>query len=184
MRRTILHLLGLILGLTLAAGAQEQSVAEAARKAREKKKDQPKATRVFTNDTIPTAGGKVSVVGPTPAPAPDGERREGAEGEAAPAGEPRSDEAMWRKRFADLDTKISQAEKDLDVLQRELSVQQVQYNPDPNVVLREEAFRGKINELRKKVEDKQKEVQQLRQQRTDLEDEMRKAGGNPGWARS
>ncbi len=72
--------------LALPARAQQQdsqqsgasdAIAEAARKAKEEKKDQPKPKKVYTDDDISTNKGDVSVVGKAPAPAdataaPDG----------------------------------------------------------------------------------------------------------------
>lgn len=186
MRKFISSTLGFILALAITAGAQEPSLAEAARKAREKKKDQPKATKVFTNDTLPKDAGRVSVVGTEGAPpaAKEGGAQDTKAGEAA-TGEKKDEkgETYWRQRFADARKKLSQAEKELELMQRELSIQQLQYDPDPNVVLREEAYRTKINDLRKKVDDKQAEIKQLRQGISDLEDELRRAGGSPAWAR-
>ena len=187
MRRLILAAMGLILAVAFTAGAQEQSVAEAARKAREKKKDAPKATKVFTNDNLPKAGAEVSVVGSAAAPAKDEKAGEKAGEKGAAAGEEEKDAskdaAGWRARFADIDTKISQAEKELDILQRELNLMQQQYYSDPNKALREQYDRSDINDHRKQIQDKQAELQDLRQQRANLEDELRRAGGNPGWAR-
>jgi chromosome segregation ATPase len=175
----------LILAVAFAAGAQEQSVAEAARKAREKKKEAPKAAKIFTNDNMPKAGAEVSVVGSGAAPVTAaGEKpaaKAGAEGEEPV--DPSKDEAGWRAKFADMRTKIAQAEKELDILQRELNLMQQQYYSDPNKALREQYERKEINEHRKKIQDKQDELQRLRQQLTDLEDELRHAGGNAGWAR-
>jgi len=189
MRRLILAAMGLILAVAFSAGAQEQSLAEAARKAREKKKDAPKAAKVFTNDNLPTAAGQVSVVGSGTAPATEGAAEGGekaGEKAAAAAEEPKDpskDEAGWRARFAEMRSKIAQAEKEVDILQRELNLMQQQYYSDPNKALREQYERKDINEHRKKIRDKQDEVQRLRQQLTDLEDELRRAGGQPAWAR-
>jgi molecular chaperone GrpE (heat shock protein) len=47
----------------------DQNVVDAARRAREQKKEQPKATRVWDNDSIPKKPGEVSVIGQTPAAA-------------------------------------------------------------------------------------------------------------------
>lgn len=191
MRKAILAALGLILLLAVPGSAQEPSVAEAARKAREKKKDAPKATKVFTNDNIASSGGQVSVVGsgsteaPKDAAAGDKSGGKKAEGGAAKDGEKDSakEEAMWRKRFAEIRTKIAQAEKEIDILQRELNLKQQQYYSDPNKALREQYNRKDINDTRKKIDDKKVELQQLRQQLTDLEDELRRAGGPPAWSR-
>ena len=70
MRKVILALLSLVLVAVPVcyAAPQQESAAEAARKAREQKKNQPKAAKVFTNDDLVAARGSISVVGSAPAP--------------------------------------------------------------------------------------------------------------------
>ncbi len=176
------------LPLGYAAQQSQQSVAEAARKAREAKKNQPKPKRVYTNDDLAgLSSSGVSVVGAEPAAE---EKPEGAKGEqakpatgaekAAPA--EAKDEAYWRKRFAEARAKLAQAEKELDILQREFNLKQMQYYTDPSAALKEQYSRKDLNDTQQKIADKQKEVQQLRQGISDLEDELRKSGGDPGWA--
>jgi len=193
MRRNILSALALALAFALlgnapayaqaaggdqaAAGRQQESLAEAAKKARERKKEAPKTVKVFTNDNI-SQPGEISLVGGA-APAPAKEAAEAAAGEK----EEKKDEAYWRGRFSALRTKLSQAEKELNILQRELGVSEVQYYDDPNKALREQLLRSDINKNVKKIQDRKTEIQQLKQQLSDLEDELRRAGGNPGWAR-
>ena len=190
MRKLVLAAAGWVLigpGLCYAAPPQQETPAEAARKAREKKKNQPKAAKVFTDDDLTVVHGAVSVVGEAPAPAPtaegsaEGDKKPAAEGKQEPA--KNNDEASWRKRFADARGKIRMVEKELDILQRELNLQSQQYYSDPNKALREQHDRSDINNLRKAVEDKKAEVQKLRQSLSDLEDELRREGGDPGWAR-
>ncbi len=91
--------------------------------------------------------------------------------------------AYWRKRARKLRAKLATAEQELDVLQRELSKDQVQYYPDPQKALMQQYNRGDINEKTAKVDAKKAEVESLKQQVADLEDTVRKAGGDPGWVR-
>jgi len=171
----------LLLASPICASPQQQqqsSAAEAARKAREQKKTAPKASKVFTNDNLASAGGGVSVVGTV---APPEKPQEEAKGTPTAAKE--KGEAYWRARFAEARSKLSQAEKELDILQRELNLLQVQYYSDPNKALRQQFDRSEINNHRKKIADKQAEVQQLRQALSDLEDQLRQAGGPPAWVR-
>ena len=158
----------------------------AARKAREQKKDQPKPARVFDNDNIPTRGG-VSAVGS----APEGESAEGG-GTAQPGAEQTSDkttgpgasdEKAWRERFAKLRKKLDQDQADLDIMQRELGVLDVQYYNDPMKGMQQGYTRSDINEKTGKIEDKKKQIEADEQAITDAEDELRKAGGDVGWAR-
>jgi len=93
------------------------------------------------------------------------------------------DEAYWRKQFAAIDYKIRTAETELDILQRELNVGLVQYDPNPATAMKESVTRKRINEHRKAIDDKKKELRELKKQRDDLEDALRHAGGPAGWGR-
>jgi len=160
----------------------------AARKAREQKKDQAgaKPARVFNNDNIPTQGG-VSAVGENAA-APDA-----AAGDAAAAGNgsaPASSgtsaaagEKAWRERFARLRKKMEQDQTDLDLLQRELGVLDVQYYNDPVKGMQQGYSRSDINEKTDKIEAKKKVIEADQQAISDAEEELQRAGGDPGWAR-
>lgn len=164
---------------------QTQSLAEAARKAREKKGAQK--AKVFTNDNLPTTG-TVNVVGAQPAQA-EGEAQQGeqaqgqVEGQAQGTANPAADEQLWRGRFAEARKKLADAEKELDILQRELNLMNMQYYSDPQRTLNEELTRKSVNEHRAKIDAKQAEINQLKQAIEDLERDLRAAGGPPGWAR-
>jgi len=176
--------LATLLGLAaLSAPAQDQSngdVAAAARRSREQQKNAPKPAKVVTNDDFPS-----------PAPAPASDPKATTEGkqvadqpsaELAAENDPKS-EVYWRKRFQKLHDKLAQSEKELDVLQRELDKNQVQYYSDPQKALMQQHDRSDINEGTAKIDAKKKEIESLKQQLGDLEDQLRKAGGDPGWAR-
>ena len=93
------------------------------------------------------------------------------------------DEGYWRKQFAEIDYKIKTAQTELDILQRELNMGLVQYDPNPATAMKESITRKQINERRKAIEDKRKEITELKNQRDNLEDVLRHAGGPAGWAR-
>ncbi len=92
-------------------------------------------------------------------------------------------EAQWRKQFAEIDYKIRIAKAELDILQRELNLGLVQYSPNPATTMKESITRKQINEHRKAIQDKQKELAGLNAVRVELEDELRHAGGPAGWSR-
>jgi len=160
---------------------QEDSLAAAARKAREQKKDQAgaKPARVFSNDNIPTTGG-ISAVGENASAAGGADAAAGAQAAAAPSG---SGEAEWRGRFAKLRKKLEQDQTELDLMQRELGVLDVQYYSDPVKTLQQGYSRSDINEKTDKIEAKKKTIEADQQAIADAEDELHKAGGDPGWAR-
>ena len=178
-------------GLSAAAQQTGDPVADAARKAREKKKDAPRPKKVYTDDDL-----KGSVPAPEAAPTPAPANASGTEaaktaqlagdtaktGDATKTEDPNS-EAAWRKRFKDHRDKIAKAEKELDILGRELEKAQLEYYPDPQKALKEQYDRGDINKKSAKIDAKQRELDQLRQGLADLEDQLRKSGGDPGWAR-
>jgi predicted RNase H-like nuclease (RuvC/YqgF family) len=153
-------------------------VADAARKAREQQKKEAKPKKVYTEDDLSRGRGSASDQSATST----GQQAPQGTGEANTA-EDKNDEKKWRKRFRDLRDRITQSEKDLDLLQRELNKAQVQYYPDPQKALMEQNDRKEINQKTAKIEAKQKEIEQLKQNFSDLEDDLRKAGGDPGWSR-
>ncbi|MGC2706529.1 MAG: hypothetical protein WA361_18575, partial [Candidatus Acidiferrales bacterium] len=156
----------------------------AARKAREQKKDQPKPARVFDNDNVPKAGG-ISAVGATPSEeaGDNGGAVDANAGDTkAAAGSP-NDEKSWRDRFAKLRHKLDEDQADLDIMQRELGVLDVQYYNDPVKAMQQGYTRGDIDEKTAKIDAKKKQIEADGQAITDAEEELRKAGGDPGWAR-
>jgi len=165
--------------------AQEQSsddVAAAARKAREQQKTTPKPTKVFTNDDIPSANPTAPGTSSAAAKTEDKKEATVGTGEKDSENDPKS-EAYWRKRFQKIHDQIAEAEKELNVMQRELNVNQVQYYPDPQKTLAQEYTRSDIQEKTVKIDAKKKEIEGLKQELSNLEDDLRKAGGDPGWAR-
>jgi chromosome segregation ATPase len=178
--------------LTVLARQQDNSqqtgdpVADAARRAREAKQTAPKPRKVYTDDDVSR---------PKPAPAATSttdnsstqESSKPAAGTSAKT--PTSAqldakaEADWRKRFKEQHENIARAEKELDILQRENQKGQIQYYSDPQKAMTEQYTRKDINEKDAKIAAKQKEIEQLKQGLSDLEDALRKAGGDSGWAR-
>ena len=161
-------------------------VADAARKAKEQKKDAPKPKRVYTEDDLVTKKTDISVVGSAPTDSSTGQIDSTAAKTASKKGgekEELTPEKIWRKRFADLRKKIDTAEQELSVLQREENKAEVQYYPDPTKAMKEQYSRDDINKKADKIAAKQKEIAALKQQWDDMEDQLRKSGGDPGWAR-
>ena len=169
-----------------ALAQQDQSsdpVADAARKTRAEQKNAPAPKKVYTNDDIPSA--------PQPAPATtantSGDASQTADTNTPAASsedeKTKNPEAYWRKRFQKAHDDLAKAEKELDVLQREFDKSQVQYYSDPQKALMQQNSRADINDHQAKIDAKKKEIDSLHQKLSDMEDELRKDGGDPGWAR-
>jgi hypothetical protein len=78
---------------------------------------------------------------------------------------------------------LSRDQADLDVMQRELGKLSVQYYPDPNKQLMQSITNEDLIKQRAKIDAKKADVAADQQALSDLEDSLRKAGGDPGWAR-
>ena len=189
MRLTILlrvTAVGLLFGaIAFATPAQDQSsddVAAAARKAREQQKNAPKPAKVLTNDDFPSGKANPPAADATTAPKTGAAGADDKDADKDADNDPTGEKA-WRKRFQTVRDKLASAEKELDVLQRELDKDQVQYYSDPQKALMQQHDRSDINDRTAKIDAKRKEIDALNQKLSDMEDELRKSGGDPGWAR-
>lgn len=167
---------------------QQDSVVEAARKSREQQKKETKPAKVYTNEDITQIKGDISVVGPAPAAAPAPGAAPAADKGATPGKAAASDdtngkdEAGWRKKFAEARKTLAEDSKELDILQREFNLKQQQFYSDPNVALREQNSRKDLDDTQGQIDAKKADVAKDTQAISDLEDALRKAGGDPGWA--
>lgn len=188
----ILSLILLTIGLTWAQSIPP-SLAEAARKARADHAKTAGKVPMFTNDNIPRAGG-LSVAGATAvAGAKSGGEGAAAEGEGgAPAEqadkEKKCDEPCWRGKFAEKRKQIKDAEAELDVLQREYNLSRTQYYQDPNAAMREQYSNNtsggrELQDLLNRINGKKADIDRMKQELSALEDDLRKSGGQAGWAR-
>lgn len=167
--------------------AQQDSLAAASRKAKEQKaKSSTKPAKVYTNENLPTSG-TISTVGTT-SDATGGEGAAGASkegssksgGSASGAGQ---DAAAWRARFQGLRSKLSQDQAELDVMQREAGNLNLQNYSDPVKGMQQGLSREDINKKNADIEAKKQQIAADQQAISDAEDELRKAGGDPGWSR-
>lgn len=188
-------------GAASTTGSQSDSLGDAARKARAQKKEPSKPAKVFTNEDIGGLRGTISVIGNEPAPAAasgktgekaddkkpangaDAKTTNGTDAKDANAKkEQPKDEPYWRARFAATRKILAQDTKELDILQREFNLKQEQYSQDPNWAMHEQNTRADINKTQSEIDNKKQDIDRDKQALSDLEDELRKAGGDPGWA--
>jgi chromosome segregation ATPase len=183
----------LFASLVLTARQQDTSqqsgdpVADAARHAREAKQTAPKPKKVYTDDDVSKskpAPAATSTSGDSSTTKESSKPIAGTSAKTTTSADNDAKvEADWRKRFKEQRENIARAEKELDILQRENQKDQIQYYPDPQKAMTEQYTRKDINEKEAKIEAKRKEIEQLKQGLADLEDALRKAGGDSGWAR-
>lgn len=183
---------------TSASNSGSQSLGDAARKARAQKKDSSKPAKVFTNEDMGGLKGTISVIGNEPVPASatdstaeknddtaqktdDKKLANGADGKDAKK-DAAKDEGYWRAKFAAARKALANDTKELDILQREYNLKLEQYSQDPNWAMHEQYSRSDVNKTQSEIDAKKQDIEKDKQALSDLEDELRKSGGDAGWA--
>ncbi len=158
------------------ARPQQTSLADAARQARQQKKDSPKDLKVWDNDTISQTTGQISVVGQTPPPAAATETKPAAAADkaAAPAEakapeKTAEDKAALEAELATAKDHLATVKTDLDILQRKLVLDQqlfygkVDYASDKAGAAALQDEQSQINSKQQEVADAQKKIDELQE---------------------
>lgn len=167
----------LFLPMGFGQSQDSQSVAEAARKAREKKKDAAKPAKVITDETLDVKKGDVqSAVAEEPkiAGAEDSKAQATPAGaNATPTNAAAKDEKKERlkKELTDLKEQVKQSLMDLDLLQRENRLDQDAYYSQPNYGS-DTAGKQKLDDEKQQISDKQGDVARLKAKLADLQREI------------
>ena len=161
--------------LPAAGFAQSQdSVAEAARRARAQKKNSEKPVKVVTDETLEVKKGDVQSAAAeqlrmpgtpeTPAqPAPANAPSSAAQNEKKA-----SEDEKLAKEVAALKEQIKQAQSDLDLAKREQALQQDTYFSNPDHV-HDTAGKAKLDALKQQITDKQQELDRLKARLAELQ---------------
>jgi hypothetical protein len=169
--------------LPAAAFAQSQdsqSVAEAARRAREKKKEQTKPAKVITDDTLDVKKGDVQsataeqlripgtpVASAQTATSTATAPAAGAADTANPTATQAPKDGKEPKEVTELKEKVKQAESDLDLLNREYRLDQDSYFSKPDYT-NDTAGKQKLDDEKAQISGKQQEVDRLKAKLADL----------------
>ena len=157
----------------------EQSVAEAARKAREQKKTAAKPSAVITNDTLQPAtpatvqnatAATESMPGTTPVRQRRGDRRNGRCGErgAQPTKESAEEELAAKKaKIEALKRQIADKAKEADLQQRSLALENESYYSRPDFS-KDPAGKAKLDAMQSDLAQKKDELAQLKAKLKDL----------------
>ncbi len=172
-RVTCRHALPLVLGVALFfaggfAHAQDtQSVAEAARRAREQKKAQAKPAKVITDESLDVKKGDVQSaaaeqlrVPGTPEPQPQPTATSTNSSATQSPKNPAEDEKVAKER-AELKEQIKQVQSDIDLAQRELRLQQDSFFSSPDYS-HNTAGKAKLDGLKQQISDKQEDLEKLK----------------------
>ncbi len=181
-------LLGMVLFAELfliARPVPAQSVADLARRERERRKEL--AGKVYTNLDLPTA------TAPTPA-TPAGEVKAGeakpdevsaqqpAARPAGPTDNKGRDEKYWRSAFQAARDAVKSAEDDARIAELKVNDLNKQLMTQTGLYNREYRLAGDIEAAKTALDQSRLNVGRAKQKIADLEEELRRSNGLPGWA--
>jgi hypothetical protein len=188
---------GLLILLALPAGiasAQQQqqppqqqtdSIAEAARRSRELKKEQTKPVKVWDNDTMPVKPGGVNVVGPS-APSSDAPGNQPAASAQTTTGAPESSAAKSSvksgKDIKALQASLAAAKDQLQLVKTEVDSLQRKYNLDSQMYYGKPNYAAdtdgaaKLADEKSQIDAKQAEVDAAQKKVDAIETELKESG--------
>jgi hypothetical protein len=160
---SILSVLAVLPAATLAQSADAQSIADAARRSREQKKNAAKPSKVVTEDDIAPREAKPAdqAASGDAAAAGEGQPADAAAPAATaptpqPAAKPAEDPEL-----VELKGELARALKQLDLDQRELALDSDTYQSNPNYQ-RDTAGKAKVDADKQRIDAKQQEVDRLK----------------------
>jgi DNA repair exonuclease SbcCD ATPase subunit len=166
-------------GVSTTQAQDTQSVAEAARRAREQKKAPAKPTKVITDETLNVKDGDVqSAVAEEPrmpgAPEAKAQPAAGtangaASGSTSAPGA--KDKAALEKVIAELKAKIKETISDIDLLQREVTLDQDTYFSNPDYI-HDTAGKANLDSLKQQVSDKRQDLENLKARLSKLQSDL------------
>jgi len=162
------------------------SLGELARQLKiERAKAGQKPVKVFTNDNLPARPpeeGPTAATGMSATAGVHGESKAEATSSSETSGEAHN-EKYYRAKIGELQSNLDLHQRELGVLQQKLSINQMQYYPDPNKTLTQEFNRSDINKLTQDIDQKKAQVEADQKAIDDLREQLRHEGGDPGWLR-
>ncbi len=192
MKRIFLFFAASALFLT-AAAAYSQSLADLAKKEKERREKVKADSKVITNnDASKYRAGPVTTVTPAPAAAPQKPvpEKPGAEGETAskaaqtnpeePVDFQGRPESFWRQTMADARQRVQNLENQANVLTLKIADLQNQFYRESNGFQQQEIQR----EIQKTIYEQDRNKEELakaKDQLQELEKDARKSGALPGW---
>jgi len=147
-----------------------QSIADAARKERERQKEVRSAVTFTGVATSTTATTSSAVSNPVMKP-------------VEPKDNSGHDEKYWRSRFDQARSDLKHAEERVQLLTNKTNDLNTQFLNRSDIYNKENRVGGEISDAQKQLDDARMDVEKAKQKISDLEDELHKAGGPPGWAR-
>jgi hypothetical protein len=161
--------------LTFAFDAYSQSVADIARRERERQKAAKSSVVIIGSGTT-----SAKTVSPGAAAAPSASTPTGTTG---PVDRNGHDEKYWRARFQQARDEGRRADERVKLLNLKMNQLNTEMLRQSDIYNRENRIGPEMTATRKEIDEAQRDSDQAKKKIADLEDELRKSGGQPGWAR-
>jgi hypothetical protein len=153
-----------------------QSLADAARKERARQKEVQKEVKTTPTFSAAGAGVATTTTATTSSTAAQVKPFELKDNNG-------NDEKYWRKLFDQARTDLKQAEDKVQLLDNRIKGLNTAMLNRSDIYNREYRIGAEVSKEQQELDDAQKAVEKARQKISDLEEELRKAGGPAGWAR-
>lgn len=154
-------------GTPSASDQQQDSLAAAARRAREAKKDQTKPSKVWDNESLASVSGAISIVGQ-----PAASNQAPAAGSKTPAGNPpAADKSAIEADLSAAKANVQSLKVDLDLLQRKYTLDQQTYFGTPDYSS-DTAGAAALADEKKQLDSKQQEVTDAEKKVADLQAQL------------
>jgi chromosome segregation ATPase len=183
-------LIGLIFPVSSPALSQESttvpSLGEVARQLKAaRKKEKQKPVAVYTNDNLPSHG-SLGIASVELKGSEKEKAQANAKGSAGTTGAEEHGEKYFHSKADKLRSQMEFHRRQFAVLKQQLGLARMQYYPDPQKTLEQEstpAFQKDLNKLRTKIANAEKAIADDQKAMDDLQQELRREGGDPGWIR-
>ena len=162
-----------------ALDASAQKLADVARRERERQKQLHSAVVVAGGATTSTAAA-TSSTSATITPAPGASAKLQTSG---PVDNKGHDEKYWRQQFDKARAVLKQADDKVQLLDLKVKNLNTQLLRQSDIYNREYRLGPEIAETQSQLDAARRESDEARKKISDLEDELRRSGGPPGWAR-
>lgn len=171
----------LVLVLQSAAIAQTPSLADAAKQERERRQNLP-PTRVITDQTIRDL--TAPPISDLVAKSPDkGEAKPDEKSADKKTAVESHDEAWWREAFGKAREEVKRAEEKVKVAELELNQLNKDFLTRSDIFNREGVIGPQLEAKRNELTVAQTQADRAREKLAQLEEDLRRSGGLPGWAR-
>jgi hypothetical protein len=155
------------------SGSQDSSVADAARRSREKKKNAAKSAKVITDEELDKknfpAGNEGLNVGTAPKLETEPPSAQAVAAAEAADSNTEQQAAEQDAQLARLKEQVADAEKDLDFAKRGFALDQDSFQSNPDYA-HDAAGKAKLQDEKQQISDKQQEVERLKAKLATLEE--------------